>query len=385
MIAVLALLVLFSPLGIDIYLPALPEIGAEFHVEPTLVKDTITWFMIAMGVGQLFAGPLADSVGRKQVALIGASIYGVASVLAWFSSSIEWLLVARILQGLGACATSVAAFASVRDIYGAKESGKMISYLNGIICFIPAMAPILGAWLTEWFGWRANFTTMAVFALVVGLIVLVLMPSEKRSDEAVKVVNVQHYKDVLSPPELSVPCLDVFDRHGGDSWLCYRCTESVDGPVRLSMSEFTVWFTINACINIAACFIGPRFLQSLGAYRTLIIGISLLVFAAVLMAYGANNATPMAFMLPVFIASTGFAFILGAAAGQALAPFGDKAGTASALLGLFQMTGAGLLVTLTQGWFEKSSHHMVFLMLLSAPGLLVLMTQSAKRWHGETA
>ncbi|MGR5541522.1 Bcr/CflA family drug resistance efflux transporter, partial [Vibrio campbellii] len=60
MFIVLALLVLFSPLGIDIYLPALPEIGAEFHVEPELVKDTITWFMIAMGVGQLFAGPLAD-------------------------------------------------------------------------------------------------------------------------------------------------------------------------------------------------------------------------------------------------------------------------------------------------------------------------------------
>ncbi|QIA64612.1 Bcr/CflA family efflux MFS transporter [Vibrio astriarenae] len=385
MIAVLALLVLFSPLGIDIYLPALPEIGAEFHVEPTLVKDTITWFMIAMGVGQLFTGPLADSVGRKQVALIGASIYGVASVLAWFSSSIEWLLVARILQGLGACATSVAAFASVRDIYGAKESGKMISYLNGIICFIPAMAPILGAWLTEWFGWRANFTTMAVFALVVGLIVLVLMPSEKRSDEAVKVVNVQHYKDVLSHPSFLFHASMCLIAMGVILGYVTAAPNLLMGQLGLSMSEFTVWFTINACINIAACFIGPRFLQSMGAYRTLIIGISLLVFAAVLMAYGANNATPMAFMLPVFIASTGFAFILGAAAGQALAPFGDKAGTASALLGLFQMTGAGLLVTLTQGWFEQSSHHMVFLMLLSAPGLLVLMTQSAKRWHGEIA
>ncbi|MGR5120140.1 multidrug effflux MFS transporter [Vibrio astriarenae] len=385
MFIVLALLVLFSPLGIDIYLPALPEIGAEFHVEPELVKDTITWFMIAMGVGQLFAGPLADSVGRKQVALLGAAIYGVSSVLAWFSSSIEWLLAARILQGVGACATSVAAFASVRDIYGAKNSGKMISYLNGIICFIPAMAPILGAWLTQWFGWRANFTTMAVFAVVVGGIVMLLMPSSNQPKQAVKLVNVQHYKDVLGNSHFLFHATLCLIAMGVILGYVTAAPNLLMGQLGLSMSEFTFWFTINAVINIAACFIGPKFLQLLGAYRTLILGISLLLFAAVLMGYGASSAQPLAFMLPVFIASTGFALILGAAAGQALAPFGDKAGTASALLGLFQMTGAGMLVTLTQGWFPQSSHHMVFLMLLSAPGLIILLTKQGKRWHTKLA
>lgn len=76
---------------------------------------------------------------------------------------------ARLLQGLGACATSVAAFATVRDLFGPQRSGKMISYLNGAICFIPALAPILGSWLTQQFGWRANFSFMTGFALLVGL------------------------------------------------------------------------------------------------------------------------------------------------------------------------------------------------------------------------
>lgn len=69
-----------------------------------------------MGVGQLFAGPLADKYGRRTVALVGISIYTLSALLAWSAQSIEWMLIARLLQGLGACATSVAAFATVRDL-----------------------------------------------------------------------------------------------------------------------------------------------------------------------------------------------------------------------------------------------------------------------------
>lgn len=154
-VALLAMLVLFSPLAIDIYLPALPQISETFHVEHALAQDTITWFLFAMGVGQLFAGPLADKLGRRTVALGGISIYAVSACLAWAAQSIDMMLMARLLQGLGACATSVAAFATVRDLFGPEKSGKMISYLNGAICFIPALAPILGSWLTQEFGWRS--------------------------------------------------------------------------------------------------------------------------------------------------------------------------------------------------------------------------------------
>ena len=82
-LVLLTLLVLFSPLAIDIYLPALPMISSTFHVEHALAQDTITWFLFAMGVGQLFAGPLADKLGRRTVALGGVSIYAVSALLAW--------------------------------------------------------------------------------------------------------------------------------------------------------------------------------------------------------------------------------------------------------------------------------------------------------------
>ncbi|MEZ9856627.1 MFS transporter, partial [Vibrio breoganii] len=104
------------------------------------------------------------------------------------------------LQGLGACATSVAAFATVRDLFGPEKSGRMISYLNGAICFIPALAPILGAWLTHQFGWRSNFSFMAGFAVVVGTILFFQMKESNPATEKVAVFKLERYWSVLKTP-----------------------------------------------------------------------------------------------------------------------------------------------------------------------------------------
>ncbi len=199
-LVLLTLLVLFSPLAIDIYLPALPLISETFQVGHAMSQGTITWFLFAMGIGQLFAGPLADKLGRRTVALSGIGIYGMSALLAWGAQNIEWMLVARMLQGLGACATSVAAFATVRDMFGPERSGRMISYLNGAICFIPALAPILGSWLTQQFGWRSNFSFMAIYALVVFALLAVSMKETNPQMSKEPVFKLNRYLDILKTP-----------------------------------------------------------------------------------------------------------------------------------------------------------------------------------------
>ncbi|AWB69329.1 Bcr/CflA family efflux MFS transporter [Vibrio cholerae] len=378
----LTLLVLFSPLAIDIYLPALPQISQAFHVEHALAQDTITWFLFAMGVGQLFAGPLADKYGRRTVALGGISIYALSALLAWSAQSIEWMLMARLLQGLGACATSVAAFATVRDLFGPQRSGKMISYLNGAICFIPALAPILGSWLTQQFGWRANFSFMTGFALLVGLaMALRLQESNPHMGSRPAVFKLSRYAAVLKAP--------TFLFHAS---LCLLAMAVIlayvtSAPVilmerlQLSMSEFTFWFGVNAVINIIACMTAPKVMDKLGTRWSLIIGIATLMIAGSLMLALRNQANALAFMLPVFLSSIGFAWILGAAAGKALAPFGDKAGTAAALLGLFQMSGSGLLVGTLQRIMPEPQLLIGLTMWLAAPALLILFSPLGFRWH----
>ncbi|WP_251768840.1 MULTISPECIES: multidrug effflux MFS transporter [unclassified Vibrio] len=381
----LTLLVLFSPLAIDIYLPALPQISQAFHVEHALAQDTITWFLFAMGVGQLFAGPLADKVGRRTVALGGISIYALSALLAWGAQNIEWMLAARLLQGLGACATSVAAFATVRDIFGPQKSGKMISYLNGAICFIPALAPILGSWLTQQFGWRSNFSFMAGFAMVALVAMCIGMKETNPAPSKEPVFRPSRYMAVLKTPS--------FIFHAS---LCMLAMAVIlayvtSAPVvlmenlGLSMNEFTLWFGINAVINIAACMTAPKFMDKYGTHKTLVVGIMTLGLGGVVMLVMAQQQSALAFMLPIFLSSVGFAWVLGAAAGKALAPFGDKAGTAAALLGLFQMSGSGLVVGTVQRLGMEPQVMIAVQMFIIVPGIFVLMSKAGKKWHAAIA
>ncbi|WP_257001261.1 multidrug effflux MFS transporter [Vibrio coralliilyticus] len=381
----LTLLVLFSPLAIDIYLPALPQISQAFHVEHALAQDTITWFLFAMGVGQLFAGPLADKVGRRTVALGGISIYALSALLAWGAQNIEWMLAARLLQGLGACATSVAAFATVRDIFGPQKSGKMISYLNGAICFIPALAPILGSWLTQQFGWRSNFSFMAGFAMVALAAMFIGMKETNPAPSKEPVFRPSRYMAVLKTPS--------FIFHAS---LCMLAMAVIlayvtSAPVvlmenlGLSMNEFTLWFGINAVINIAACMTAPKFMDKYGTHKTLVVGIMTLGLGGVVMLVMAQQQSALAFMLPIFLSSVGFAWVLGAAAGKALAPFGDKAGTAAALLGLFQMSGSGLVVGTVQRLGMEPQVMIAVQMFIIVPGIFVLMSKAGKKWHAAIA
>ncbi|MBV1839170.1 multidrug effflux MFS transporter [Photobacterium ganghwense] len=387
LVALMVILVLFSPLAIDIYLPALPVMADNFAVDSARVQDTVTWFMFSLGLGQLLAGPLADRIGRRPIALGGIAIYGMSAGLAYVAQTLDMLLVARLLQGFGACATSVAAFAAVRDSFGPEKSGRMISYLNGAICFIPALAPLLGTWLTHQFGWRANFSFMAGFAVVAGALVLTLFRETRpaNTDVSGAMLSWSRYQSVLREP--------TFLYH---STMCMLAMAVIlayvtSAPVWLmtelgeDMGQFTLWFGVNAALNILACMVAPKYIDRFGSRRTLSTGLAMLVIAGMAMLMLSHIREAWAFMVPIFMSSFGFAFVLGSAAGKALAPFGDRAGTAAALLGLFQMSGAGAMVSLTQRLDLSPPDLMVLQMFLLVPGLLILWSRLGKRWHAPAA
>ncbi|HDX8403109.1 multidrug effflux MFS transporter [Aeromonas dhakensis] len=381
LILLLVLLVLFSPLAIDIYLPAIPQMAEQLGAEVTLMQGTITWFLFSMGLGQLLVGPLADRYGRKPIALGGVLLYGLSALGAGFAASLGELMLARVLQGLGACATSVAAFSVVRDSYGPKKSGQMISYLNGAICFIPALAPLLGGWLTAKAGWSANFWFMAGYAVIVGSWLLWRMP-ETRPEETRSggpLISWSRYSPVLRSPSflfnatLCMLAMAVI--------LAYVTAAPVQLMVRLGldMSGFSYWFAANAALNILACFLAPRFIARVGPRRTLRIGLLVLLLSAISLSLSMHIAHPLAMMGPVFLSSIGFAMILGSAAGMALAPFGHCAGTAAALLGLFQMSGSGALVGFIGALMHDPLNQLALHMWLLLPPLLVLMTRQGRR------
>ncbi|OUS72588.1 Bcr/CflA family drug resistance efflux transporter [Pseudoalteromonas sp. A601] len=384
-VLILALLIIFCPLAIDIYLPAFPEIAQALSVGEQKVQLTVAIFMLTVGLGQLIAGPLADKFGRKPIAITGISLYGIAGLLAYLAPSFSVLMFARALQGFGACATFVVAFAIVRDIYGSAKSGQMITYLNGIVCFVPALAPILGAWLTVQFGWRMNFLFLVGFACL-GLIITLLFFKETRPSDS-------HYQGHILDLRRFVPIIttNVFFFN---SLLCMIAMSAILAFVTLApgwimtelggtVSDFTFWFTLNAIISIVASFIAPMYIKR-HSQKALKLGVSLLIFSGVLILLLSHFKTAFTFMLPILIAALGFALSLGSAAGMALSHFPKQAGTASALIGLMQMSGAGVLVILTQVLPFNAPQFIAFHLLLLLPLWLILITRKADIYHPTT-
>ncbi|MFY8300376.1 multidrug effflux MFS transporter [Pseudoalteromonas sp. SS15] len=346
---ILILLVIFCPLGIDLYLPAFPAMQQGLSVSNEQVQQTVGIYMLTVGLGQLIAGPLADRYGRRPIALVGISLFALGGLLA--ANTNDWcvIMTARALQGFGACATFVTAFAIVRDQFGHKGSGKMITYLNGIVCFIPALAPIFGAWLTVQFGWQSNFIFLVIFA-VLGFILLFLLCPETRPKDTIysgHILDLRRFQPMLSSSEFMFNACITMVAMSAMLVFVTTAPEWVMTQLNKGISEFTIWFTVNAIISIAASFIAPKYIQS-APKQSLIFGLALLTLGGLFMMVLSSVAEPVVFMLPMYIASIGFAFTLGSAAGKALGGFAQQAGTASALIGVMQMSGAAVLAVLTQ-------------------------------------
>ena len=163
LMAMLAATVAFS---IDSMLPALPEIAAELTPDtPNIAQGIIISFVIGMGVGTLFAGPLSDAYGRKKIMLFGAALYIVAAAWAWRAEGLEEMFAARALQGLGAAGPRVAAVAMIRDLYSGRQMARLVSFVMIIFTIVPAIAPSIGAVVIAFFGWRGLFIAFILFSL----------------------------------------------------------------------------------------------------------------------------------------------------------------------------------------------------------------------------
>lgn len=389
---VLMSMVVLSPLAIDIYLPSMPAMASEFNVSSADVQSTIVLFLFAMGVGQILIGPLADRYGRRPVAIAGIMLYIISSLLAVFAPQFGYLQVARVFQGIAACATSIVVFSAVRDRFSAKQGAHYYSYLNGVICVIPALAPSFGGLLAMQFGWRSTFLFMTLFALLVLFIAIYKLPETRpeTTDTSGALYHWARFKPVLQ------------DRHflfyattcmlGMASILTY-VSYAPDWLIRhLGVSElnFSALFGLNALVNIVACFAAPLVIKRFGNRLTVIIALLCLLSSALLQLasqhWGASMglAGAFCFMLPMMLLCIGFALLLGPATSIALSAFADRAGTASAMLGCIQMSGAALLAGLIQQTGLAAPDAVVVLMGGGAITLLLIMlTPRLKHWHIE--
>ena len=153
-----------SSLGIvasTIYVPSVPAIARALDTSIARVQMTFVGYLLAFAVSMLVLGPLSDRLGRRRTVLWGLALSAVSSLVCAASTSIEMLIAARVLQGIGACAGMVVGRALIREIWGLEEAARVIAGRAFAATVVQACAPVLGGYLQQWVGWRANFLAVA--------------------------------------------------------------------------------------------------------------------------------------------------------------------------------------------------------------------------------
>jgi MFS transporter, DHA1 family, multidrug resistance protein len=172
----IAALAAVGPFCIDAYLPSMNEIGARMHVSLEVVQQTLTVYMVPFALMMLWHGAISDAVGRRRVVLWGMALFAGASAGCALAQNIGTLLAFRALQGMTAGAGMVVGRAIVRDRFHGAEAQRVMSRVSLTFAIAPAVAPVIGGWLQAWFGWRAIFIFVTLFATAAWFVCRAILP-----------------------------------------------------------------------------------------------------------------------------------------------------------------------------------------------------------------
>jgi DHA1 family bicyclomycin/chloramphenicol resistance-like MFS transporter len=183
LIVLFGVLTVFTPIGIDLYLPALPTIAAEFKTPIAAVEHSLASFFLGLCLGQAMIGPISDRFGRRWPILAGLALYVLGATGCALAEGPITLDIARFVEAVGGCAGTVLARACVRDLFRPDEAARIFAQMLLILSVSPLFAPFVGGWLLPLTGWRSLFWLQAASALLtVGVVWRMLPESHPGSD-----------------------------------------------------------------------------------------------------------------------------------------------------------------------------------------------------------
>lgn len=375
MIFLLGALTASSALSIDIYLPAIPAIAGDFGTSVGHVQRSLSAYFIGMALGQLFYGPLSDRIGRRTPLLAGAALGMAAALLSGFSPSADRLIAARFLEALGGCAGVVIGRAVVSDRYDARDAARIFSMLMLVLGIAPLLAPMAGAILLDYLGWRAIFVAIALFFAAQTIAVALWLPETRTRamqtiSRAEKVIT--SYKACLT--DRKVLGFVLAGACNGGAFFTYLATSPAlfISHYGLSPRAFSLIFALNSAGLIIGSQVN-RWLLLHYSPQTLVRTSALFAFAAGTLFVAtvlAGLARVEVAILLLFLALSTYALISGNCTALALARMPQRGGAISALLGS-AMFGVGGLISAAATALPVAPPLRVALVLLAGFGGMV--------------
>lgn len=272
-VAMMAMLFATIALSIDAMLPALPDIAAELSPgDSNKVLLIISAFFLGMGLGTFVAGPVSDAVGRKPVIFACAAIYAVATVLCYFAPSLEMLLVARVVQGVGAAAPRVVGMAMVRDLYKGRDMARIVSFVMMIFMIVPALAPLLGQGILLFGNWRTIFAALLIFVVIANAWVMLGQP-ETLAPEARRAFRVGLlWQSTVEMSRHRIALISTLCQGFGSA--CLLSTVSSQQAIFAErfgrVDSFPLWFGIIALCAASGSLLNSRVVMRLGMRRVIV-------------------------------------------------------------------------------------------------------------------
>jgi MFS transporter, DHA1 family, multidrug resistance protein len=390
MTAMLAMLTALGPLSTDMYLPSLPSIAAALSTDISRVQLTLSAYLIGFAAGQIFYGPISDKIGRKPTVLAGIAIYCVASAACAMATSIEFLIGARVVQALGAAGPIVLGRAIVRDLYDGPQAGKELSRMGMLMGLVPAIAPILGGILEPLFGWRSSFWAVLGGASALALAVMLKLPEtlKQRRPEPISLMNIlRGFRVLLANSGYRLYVMLAGFTYAGLFSFISGSSFVLQGVYGLEPLAYGLSFGASVLGYIAGTILAQRIVGGLGLDGTIRLGVRCLagggLLMLMLMMIGTGSSLEVT--VPMALYAAGVGLVLPQTNASAMMPFPDRAGAASSLQGLIQMSFAAMVGSTLGLFLSQSPLLMPIFISLMGIGALVMFSLARPKTQLPTA
>ncbi|ETX16487.1 multidrug MFS transporter [Roseivivax halodurans JCM 10272] len=391
LVALIAMMFATIAFSIDAMLPALPEIAEALTPENVNAAQLIlTVFVLGMGLGTFVTGPLSDAYGRKKVVLGGCALYITAAIVAAQAQSLEVLLAARLVQGLGAAGPRVVALAIIRDLVSGREMARIMSFVLVVFTLVPALAPSLGAVIIAFAGWRGIFGAFVLFSVISAVWLTVRLP-ETHPPEARRPLRfgalVEAAREMFGHPIVRLSIL-VQSLTLGIMFAMLSSVQQVYDMTFGRGDEFPLWFGAVAICAGAASFLNARIVVKLGMRRIITTILSLQVVASGVMILLSLISLPETAYFATFVIwqATVF-FMIGLSVGNlnaiAMEPLGHIAGLAASLIGAISTVAAVILAVPVGLMFDGTPLPLACAIFVEA-ALAVTLMRGMRRIEAET-
>lgn len=377
----------FMPVAMDMYLPALPEIGRAFGADTGTAQLTLSSFFIGVAAGQFLYGPASDRFGRRPPLFIGATLFVAASLGCAIAPSMETLIGLRFLQGLGASCGMVIVRAIVFESFGVREGARYMSQLMLIMGIAPILAPMVGGWIVVHADWRTVFHIVGAFAAIILVASFIWLP-ETRSEATAAVARgestLQSCLAVIgNGPLMRMAIISALGSAGFFTYLSNAPGLLID-IFGIPPDQFGYYFGANAFAFIGAAQLNRAVLARLHPSSVLnwsvwvLFGLSLLLLAGALLLPVLGM---FGVLTPLFFLMGAFPFMNQNAAAVAQGYDLTRTGAVSAVLGAIAMLSGAALASLSGALHNGTPIPMALTISLTAGAALLLRLTGPKPSH----